>query len=178
MPLHGIYVFSAPIWQGELSGATMIVSRQCQYNAPEKQQDFEAFLLAEGSIYLRTSSDTVFSMSFNDGIYVVGQRIGQLVVYACGTDEIDEIPLSALVSSVRGVILSLVKHESLGIDLLEAEMPATIPLDASSASPSNREVLAPAVHGKLAVSIDEIVAGGIYDVKDMDRIIKGAKLKI
>jgi hypothetical protein len=66
----------------------------------------------------------------------------------------------------------------LGSDLLEAEMPATIPLDASSASPSNREVLAPAVHGKLAVSIDEIVAGGIYDVKDMDRIIKGAKLKI
>ena len=172
-------MFSAPIWQGELSGATTIVSRQCQYNAPEKQQDFEAFLLAEGSIYLRTSSDTVFSMSFIcDGIYVVGQRIGQLVVYACGTDEIDEIPLSALVSSVRGVILSLVKHESLGSDLLEAEMPATIPLDAPTASPSNREVLAPAVHGKLAVSIDEIVAGGIYDVKDMDRIIKGAKLKI
>lgn len=175
MPLHGIYIFSAPIWQVGLSGASTIVSRQCHYNAREKQQEFEALLLAEGSIYLRTSSDTVFSMTLNDGIYVVGQRVGHLVVYACGTDEVDEIPLSALVSCVRGVILSLVRHESLGIDVLEAEMPATIPLDAPFASPSDREILAPAVYGKLAVSIEEIVAGGIYDV---GRIIKGAKLKI
>jgi hypothetical protein len=177
MPLHGIFVFSAPIWQGGLSGTT-IVSRQFQYNAREKQQDFEALLQAEGSNYLSVSPDAVFSMTLKDGIYVVGQRVGQLVVYACGTDEVDEIPLSALVSCVRGVILSLVRPESLGSDLLEAEIPATIPLDAPFASLSDRDVLVPAVYGVLTVSIDEIVTSGIYDVKDMDRIIKGAKLKI
>lgn len=169
-------MFSAPIWQVDYSSALVIIARHYRHNVREKQQDFEALLLLESSPYLSLSSDAFFSMSLEDGIHVVGQRVGELIVFACGTDELDEITLSSLVLCIRNVVHSLVKPESLGNDLQVAE--GEKPVIAQSMLLSDREVLAPAVYGMFAVSIDEIVTGGVFDITDSENIMKGAKLKI
>jgi len=120
------------------------------------QEAFLTSLLAhtEGYWSRTTQASTKVTITINDVTHVVFQRCNELLVFICGQDDCDELVLAELLD-VLALVLS----------------------DLTNKSNSENVLMTADVHGKLAVSLDEMIPAGIIENLDAESILLLAKLK-
>lgn len=136
----------------------------------KRQSAFEAEIAASAEGYLSRNLDGLHCMTAGkNDIRVTFQRLGQLVVFVGGTDEMDEIALADVVACVRGLILALV-----GLRGGEGDSDKD-----QKSGLGESDLLNPSVYGNFSLAVDELVAGdGHLDSTDIESLLLRSKLKV
>ena len=183
MPIHSILLLT-------LSPPSVVFARYFDRSSLQAQEAFESDLVGNAETYLSrggsggSSSEALFCVTVGAGVQVVFQRLGQLVLYVGGTDEMDEIVLADVVACIRGVIFSLVGQRPEGDGGSDGSGSSSGGSSSggggnSSSFPSDQDVLQSAVFSALSLAVDELVAGaGHLDSTDVEGLLLRAKLKV
>jgi hypothetical protein len=179
MPVKSIMVADAPVDRAP----SLIFVRYFDRSSRASQAEFESEVLVRSAGYLSRYSEAMYCLTTGagKGSCVTLQRLGQLVVIAAGTDEMDEIVLADVVTCVRNVILTLVgpRGSSSAGDGDGDRGSHAVDRGALKAGHLNdHDVLNASVYGSLALAVDELIAGeGHLDSTDVESLLLRAKLK-
>ena len=151
MPVHSLLVATA--------AGNILFAKYFDFRIREDNNGrllFEQALLKETFFYWESlvSSNNPRSVVIFDCIYVVFKRLGDVLVFACGTDEIDETVLFDVLTTVGNILLDIVDGK-----IVESSF------------------LLPESYGKFLVAIDEMMPQGIIESFDAQLIGKLSKLK-
>lgn len=179
MPLHSILVLSSCQTRMQHS---VVLAKYYDACTRKYQMDFESSILSNAEVYLNKQVDTLCSITTDANIHVVFQRLGSIILFVSGTEEMDEIVLSDVIEAVRNIILSLVPRSGLPDIDLKPDAAGEKHHDytgTKSTHPTEHDILNAAVYGMLSLSIDEMISsGGIVDCLEVEEVMRAAKLKV
>ncbi|KAG5179293.1 hypothetical protein JKP88DRAFT_247499 [Tribonema minus] len=95
-----------------------------------------------------------------DDVIIIYRRIGDLLVFACGRDDCDELTLSDVVDCLGGVIATLCEDSS-----------------AKGARPTESWLMIGDTYAKVALAVDEMMPGGILEALDPDAVLSMTKMR-